>query len=206
MGLPRPQPSETVNRQESKQPAQDGEATAQPLEGQEDVDEAPLPPGFPAEDDFDHLICFKCVSSFPWIKQYAGQEGFLGPIHHKSSPQNSEHVTVEETTPGTTLLLSTESKKRTAEDDSETPESKKTKVEPEELTSEPVTSNPTSTTPTNSTPLHTKLPLPLLLPQPKTPPSTPRRGRSLRTPRLGKRRPRRTKRTRWWQCRLGKHV
>jgi hypothetical protein len=98
MGLPRPQPSETVNRQESKQPAQDGEATAQPLEGQEDVDEAPLPPGFPAEDDFDHLICFKCVSSFPWIKQYAGQEGFLGPIHHKSSPQNSEHVTVEETT------------------------------------------------------------------------------------------------------------
>jgi E3 ubiquitin-protein ligase UBR7 len=158
MGLPRPQPSDTVIKQELKQPVQDGEATEQPIEGQEDVDEAPLPPGFPAEDDFDHLICYKCVGSFPWIKQYAGQEGFLGPIYHKSSSESSENVAVKEITTDTTLPLSTESKKRTAEDDSETPTSKKTKVEPEDSTSETIPSNPTTTTPTDSTPLHTKLP------------------------------------------------
>jgi E3 ubiquitin-protein ligase UBR7 len=155
MGLSRPQPAETVDKQELKQPAQDGEATAQPLEGQEDVDEAPLPPGFPAEDDFDHLICYKCVNSFPWIKQYAGQEGFLGPIFHKPSSENS---TAEETTTDIALPLSTESKKRTAEDDSETSTSKKTKVDPEDIASETVTSNPTTTTPADDSPLHTKLP------------------------------------------------
>jgi E3 ubiquitin-protein ligase UBR7 len=158
MGLPRPQPSDTVNKQELKQPDQAGEATVQPLEGQEDVDEAPLPPGFPAEDDFDHLICYKCVGSFPWIKQYAGQEGFLGPIYHKPSSKDAQISTVDETAKDATLPLSTESKKRTAEDDSETPESKKTKVEPEDSTSETIPSNPTTTTPTDSTPLHTKLP------------------------------------------------
>jgi E3 ubiquitin-protein ligase UBR7 len=44
------------------------------------ADEEALPPGFPAEDDFQHLICFKCVDSNPWIKQYAGSPGFLPPV------------------------------------------------------------------------------------------------------------------------------
>ena len=39
--------------------------------------EPPLPPDFPHEDDFDHLICYKCANAFPWIKQYANSEGFL---------------------------------------------------------------------------------------------------------------------------------
>lgn len=43
-------------------------------------DETPLPPGFPAEDAFQHLICFKCVDSNPWIKQYASSPGFLPPV------------------------------------------------------------------------------------------------------------------------------
>lgn len=43
-------------------------------------EETPLPPGFPAEDDFQHLICYKCVDSNPWIKQYAGSTGFLPPV------------------------------------------------------------------------------------------------------------------------------
>lgn len=42
--------------------------------------EPPLPTGFPAEDDFDHLICYKCVESNPWIKQYAGTTGFLPAV------------------------------------------------------------------------------------------------------------------------------
>lgn len=46
-----------------------------------DDDETPLPPGFPAEDDFWQLICFKCLDSNPWLKQYAGTPGFLPPVY-----------------------------------------------------------------------------------------------------------------------------
>lgn len=45
-----------------------------------DDDDPPLPEGFPGEDDFDHLICYKCVEAHPWIKRYAGAPGFLGPV------------------------------------------------------------------------------------------------------------------------------
>ncbi|KZF19620.1 hypothetical protein L228DRAFT_37209 [Xylona heveae TC161] len=51
-----------------------------------DEDDAPLPPGFPAEDDFESFICYKCVESNPWIKRYAGMAGFLGPVFKKDSP------------------------------------------------------------------------------------------------------------------------
>ncbi len=47
----------------------------------ENEDDPPLPPGFPAEDDFDHFICYKCVESHPWIKKYAGSTGFLPPVY-----------------------------------------------------------------------------------------------------------------------------
>lgn len=40
-------------------------------------DDPPLPPGFPAEDDFEHMICYKCVNAFPWIRKYAGIPGIL---------------------------------------------------------------------------------------------------------------------------------
>ncbi|KAG9684571.1 zf-UBR-domain-containing protein, partial [Aureobasidium melanogenum] len=161
MGLPRVQPSETAPKQEKeelKQPAQDEEATAQPVEEQEDVDEAPLPPGFPAEDDFDHLICYKCVNSFPWIKQYAGQEGFLGPVYYKQpSEKTNDNTTTEQPLEDAALPLSTESKKRSAEDDSDLPTSKKTKVESGVGVQENDTSDSTNTTIADNAPLHTKL-------------------------------------------------
>lgn len=40
----------------------------------------PAPPGFPHEDDFEGFICYKCVESNPWIKQYADSPGFLPPV------------------------------------------------------------------------------------------------------------------------------
>ncbi|KAJ5577319.1 hypothetical protein N7535_004245 [Penicillium sp. DV-2018c] len=43
-------------------------------------EEDSLPPGFPEEDAFEHLICFKCVDSNPWLKPYAGTPGFLPPV------------------------------------------------------------------------------------------------------------------------------
>ena len=44
--------------------------------------EHPQPPGFPNEDDFETFICYKCVDANPWIKRYAGTDGFLLPVYH----------------------------------------------------------------------------------------------------------------------------
>lgn len=48
--------------------------------------EHPVPEGFPEDDDFTTLVCYKCVESNPWIKQYAGTDGFLQPVFKQSSP------------------------------------------------------------------------------------------------------------------------
>ena len=51
-------------------------------DGADDVEaEHPLPPGFPDEDSFDAFICYKCVDVNPWIRQYAGADGFLPPMY-----------------------------------------------------------------------------------------------------------------------------
>lgn len=48
--------------------------------------EEPLqPPGFPHEDDFDAFLCYKCVEANPWIKRYAGADGFLPAVYYKSA-------------------------------------------------------------------------------------------------------------------------
>ncbi|PHH61772.1 hypothetical protein CDD81_7983 [Ophiocordyceps australis] len=43
-------------------------------------DDPPMPPGFPDEDSFESFLCYKCVGSNPWIKQYAGTRGFLPAV------------------------------------------------------------------------------------------------------------------------------
>ncbi|KAI9837131.1 MAG: hypothetical protein M1837_003127 [Sclerophora amabilis] len=45
----------------------------------------PTPAGFPAEDDFESFICYKCVEANPWIKKYAGADGFLPPVLRHST-------------------------------------------------------------------------------------------------------------------------
>ena len=55
-------------------------------EDEEDQD-PPMPPGFPAEDDFEGFICYKCVDANPWIKRYAASPGFLNPVFRKELPQ-----------------------------------------------------------------------------------------------------------------------
>lgn len=47
---------------------------------EDDDDDPPLPDGFPAEDAFDHFLCYKCVEAYPWIKRYAGTPGFLPAV------------------------------------------------------------------------------------------------------------------------------
>ncbi|RDA95599.1 hypothetical protein CP533_1171 [Ophiocordyceps camponoti-saundersi (nom. inval.)] len=63
---------------------EDGEqhgADEEPKDDNEDEDEdPPMPPGFPGEDDFEGFLCYKCVESNPWIKQYAGTGEFLPAV------------------------------------------------------------------------------------------------------------------------------
>ncbi|KAL8786811.1 MAG: hypothetical protein Q9213_002548 [Squamulea squamosa] len=47
---------------------------------EEDHEDEELPPGFPAENDFETFICYKCVDANPWIKRYASSTGFLPPV------------------------------------------------------------------------------------------------------------------------------
>lgn len=74
-------------------------------EGEEDSSH-PVPPGFPNEDDFEYLLCYKCVESNPWIKQYAGTPGFLEPVYRKGA-ESSENANgqsqASSTTNGTRL-------------------------------------------------------------------------------------------------------
>jgi E3 ubiquitin-protein ligase UBR7 len=132
MGLPRQhvqsKPEEDTNG--ALEPVKEEDEAGEPqalengiAEHTEHMDEAPLPPGFPAEDDFDHLICYKCVEAFPWIKQYAGTTGFLPAVPSKPEPvadtAKVEAAKVESTTATEPIATAQEGNKRKAEDDIE---------------------------------------------------------------------------------------
>jgi E3 ubiquitin-protein ligase UBR7 len=63
--------------------------TAEEDEGSDDND-IPHAPGFPNEDDFEGFICYKCVDANPWIKRYAGTQGFLAPVFKRSPAPSPE--------------------------------------------------------------------------------------------------------------------
>jgi E3 ubiquitin-protein ligase UBR7 len=88
----------------------DGNDVVADAEEIEDED-PPLPPGFPAEDDFDHFLCYKCIEANTWIKPYAGSPGFLPPVYTKRE-LNAVHPT--ETTTSTEATASGDYKKRKA--------------------------------------------------------------------------------------------
>jgi E3 ubiquitin-protein ligase UBR7 len=51
------------------------------------------PPGFPHEDEFEHIICYKCVEANPWLKRYAGAPGFLPPVRYRPAlPEQASYV------------------------------------------------------------------------------------------------------------------
>ena len=102
-------------------------------EEEDEDDDPPPPPGFPADDDFEGFICYKCVEAYPWIKRYAGTEGFLPPVYLK---KDGESKPVEQITTATSELEvngDSLSKKRKASDDDneeiEEPQEKKPKTE-----------------------------------------------------------------------------
>lgn len=113
--------------------------------------EHPLPPGFPDEDDFDHLICYKCVGAFPWTKPYAGTTGFL-TANADQSIDAAAHGKVD-----------CQTSKRKAEDDIEdTQDAKKVKADMDGAMSvangtDTATKTEVSDSPTIS-PKHSRLP------------------------------------------------
>ncbi|RCI12865.1 hypothetical protein L249_0561 [Ophiocordyceps polyrhachis-furcata BCC 54312] len=64
-------------------------------EEEEEEEDPPMPPGFPGEDDFEGFLCYKCVESNPWIKQYAGTGEFL-PAVFLDRPEALSATTVSE--------------------------------------------------------------------------------------------------------------
>ncbi|KAK3996699.1 protein mlo2 [Cladorrhinum sp. PSN332] len=136
----------TISEDAEATPTQTGNAgaKAEATEEDEDDDGPPLPPGFPAEDDFVGFICYKCVEAHPWIKIYAGAEGFLPPVFYKpdSAPEEvtpnppkeetafktDDIAAVEQTPIATTNNNGSFSKKRKADvDDTSSQTSKRPK-------------------------------------------------------------------------------
>lgn len=104
------------------QPEAEHDSFLTPKAAEPDED-PPVPPGFPREDDFEAMLCFKCVDSNPWIKQYAGAAGFLPPLFKRDDPVTSGGASqcpkFDETggTNAGNIPSSTESKKRKASDE-----------------------------------------------------------------------------------------
>ncbi|KAL4878601.1 putative metaphase-anaphase transition protein [Aspergillus karnatakaensis] len=113
---------------------------------QEEEDETPLPPGFPAEDDFETFLCYKCIDSNPWLKKYADTPGFLAPLFRDGGlqqPLKEENTSAPEASSTIPEPQPSENtKKRKAEEppeDDPTTEttSKRYKEEPQETTALP---------------------------------------------------------------------
>ncbi len=74
----------------------------------EEEEDPPLPPGFPDDDAFDTFLCWKCVEAFPWIKRYAGTDGFLAPVfHEKPSSTNGVNDKADQSTNGSSNTAET---------------------------------------------------------------------------------------------------
>nr|OQO25957.1 hypothetical protein B0A51_06281 [Rachicladosporium sp. CCFEE 5018] len=133
--------------------ADNGEATRAETADAHHHEELPLPDGFPAEDDFDHMICYKCVESQPWIKQYAGTEGFLPAL-----PAHANVKICEEVLPADVNGSTPDIKKRKAEDElDDQADAKRLRSDAESSEVTPSTSAPSE--PANGTsPRHASLP------------------------------------------------
>ncbi|KAI1913914.1 hypothetical protein LOZ65_005747 [Ophidiomyces ophidiicola] len=96
-------------------------ATKEPESAVEGDDDPPLPPGFPAEADFETFICYKCLRSNLWLKRYAGTAGFLPPVFK----ENKGHFPCVEIS--TVLDTPNGPRKRSLETNGQEPESKRPK-------------------------------------------------------------------------------
>ncbi|PKX88785.1 putative metaphase-anaphase transition protein (Mlo2) [Aspergillus novofumigatus IBT 16806] len=152
----------------AKAATEDVEAAKQNGEADDNDDEdTPLPPGFPAEDDFETFLCYKCVESNPWLKRYAGTPGFLPAVYKEGRlSKGPEEQRTSAEPPNAPSEPLTNTKKRKADDDDTTeaketdvPSAKRTKseVDNEEI---PTESKPDTTQREPAKPKHESLPNP----------------------------------------------
>jgi E3 ubiquitin-protein ligase UBR7 len=122
--------------------------------GEDAVEEHPVPPGFPDEDDFDTLICYKCVAATPWIKAYADSPGFM-TLSYKKHEEKVQPTEAKEAHPETIR-----SKRKAEDDETASVTSKRARNEdpPTEATAENVQEN-SAYSETSSPPKHAHLPL-----------------------------------------------
>ncbi|KAB8346318.1 hypothetical protein FH972_023362 [Carpinus fangiana] len=97
-----------------------GSDEAEPEPEPEDL---PLPPGFPDEDSFEHLICFKCADAVSWIKAYAGRPGFLPAVLHATTSGPEVAAKQEDINPVAVAIA------EAADDDSTNATSRKRKID-----------------------------------------------------------------------------
>ncbi|KAF7195133.1 Protein mlo2 [Pseudocercospora fuligena] len=141
MGLPRikhehiakPEPESNGTLETVKEEGEDG--AEQPIQNgtselAASTEEPPLPKGFPAEDDFDHLICYKCADAFPWIKQYAGTAGFL-PAVPADGTVSQDSVGLSNTQPANQSVPDTSEGDQSSSESAEAPIDRKRKAEDE---------------------------------------------------------------------------
>lgn len=109
--------------EDEKQPEKEENKSEADEEYAEEED-PPMPPGFPEEEDFDGFLCYKCVESNPWIKQYAGTSGFLPAVHLEPSAQKPAQAT-------STATGSKRKADAAADDDEEQESAKRVKTQSE---------------------------------------------------------------------------
>ncbi|KAK4249060.1 putative zinc finger in N-recognin-domain-containing protein [Corynascus novoguineensis] len=120
--------------------------------GEAEDDDPPPPPGFPAEDEFESFLCYKCVEAHPWIKRYAGTPGFLAPVYLRQGEGPGQESAPAAAPAGPNGESNGDSKKRKAEDDEADSQTSKRfrsevdAVEPAEVSSSISTTSITATT------------------------------------------------------------
>lgn len=116
-------------------------------------DDPPLPPGFPEEESFEHFVCYKCVEAFPWIKRYAGTDGFLPAVYKKNelnapteqAAEAGAPISPTKETNAETTALPTESRKRKAsEEPSDSTPTDSSTIKRQRSTSNPLKDEPES--------------------------------------------------------------
>lgn len=133
---------------------------AEKKEGNEanEDEETPLPPGFPAEDDFETFLCYKCIESNLWLKYYAGTSGFLPPVYYKDGSSKPENGESTENSTAAPQEQEGNAKKRKLEDEEDEPVSKKPKADQSTSKEPEPKPNPESTEPEQPSNKHDSLP------------------------------------------------
>ncbi|KEF57839.1 uncharacterized protein A1O9_05760 [Exophiala aquamarina CBS 119918] len=156
MGLSRDWYHQRETKEEEKKKKKKKEKASE--QATEEETSHPIPPGFPREDDFEGLICYKCVESNPWIKQYANTAGFLKPVFNSNPSAEIQPQAVSVPVTGSSETVSLK-RKASDSDLDEAPASPSKRVKDEEKPATPAeTAAPTALSGGKEAPGPTPLP------------------------------------------------